>query len=48
VGASLPEMPVLLTPDVYVPLPLEATYRSAWEAVPDFWREVLQGPSGPE
>jgi hypothetical protein len=42
VGASLPEMPVFLTPDVYVPLPLEATYRSAWDAVPSFWRDVLE------
>ena len=24
-------MPLFLTPEVYVPLPLEATYQSAWE-----------------
>jgi hypothetical protein len=41
VGAPVPEMPLFLTPDVYIPLPLEATYRSAWEAVPSFWRGVL-------
>jgi hypothetical protein len=44
VGAVLPEMPLFLTPEVYVPLPLEATYRSAWEAVPTFWRDVITSP----
>ncbi len=34
VGSTLPEMPLFLTTDIYVPLPLEATYQSAWEAVP--------------
>ena len=31
---------------VYVPVPLEATYRAAWEAVPDFLRDVLTAPPG--
>jgi hypothetical protein len=31
-----------LTPDHYVLVPLEATYRIAWEAVPRRWREVLE------
>ena len=44
VGLSLPEMPLFLTPEVYVPLPLEATYQSAWEAVPSFWRDVITSP----
>jgi hypothetical protein len=43
VGAVLPDMPLFLTPDVYIPVPLEATYQSAWEAVPSFWRDVLTG-----
>jgi Protein of unknown function (DUF4058) len=47
VGASLPEMPLFLTPDVYVPVPLEATYQSTWEALPAFWRSVLENRSGP-
>jgi hypothetical protein len=38
-------MPVILAPDTYVPLPLEATYQSAWEAVPSFWRDVVQRPA---
>ena len=47
VGASLPEMPLFLTPEVYTPVPLEATYQSAWEAVPSFWRNVLTGNATP-
>jgi hypothetical protein len=43
VGLVLAEMPLFLTPDVYVPVPLEVTYQSAWEAVPAFWRDVLSG-----
>ena len=48
VGALLREMPLFLTPDHYVPLPLEGTYQSAWEAVPSFWRDVLTAPVSPE
>jgi len=44
VGSSLVEMPLFLTPEVYIPLPLEATYHSAWEAVPSYWRDVLTAP----
>lgn len=36
VGDALPDMPLFLTPGVYVPVPLEATYQSAREAVPAF------------
>ena len=42
VGDVLPEMPLFLDPDTYVLVPLEATYRSAWEAVPLLWRDVLE------
>jgi len=42
VGAPLPDMALFLTPDVYVLVPLEKTYRSAWEAVPAFWQKVLE------
>jgi tetratricopeptide (TPR) repeat protein len=41
------DMPLFLTPGVYVPVPLEKTYQSAWEAVPSFWRDVLTGPIPP-
>ena len=49
VGDALPTMPLFLTPDVYVDVPLEATYQSAWEGMPAFWRDVLTGaPRPPE
>ena len=47
VGDGLPDMPLFLSPEIYVPVPLETTYVSAWEAVPDVWREViLSGAQG--
>ncbi|HJT76858.1 MAG TPA: DUF4058 domain-containing protein [Gemmataceae bacterium] len=46
VGDTLPDMPLFLEPGFYVPVPLEATYRAAWDAVPKRWREVLE-PHGP-
>ena len=45
VSSALPELPLFLTPDEYVPLPLEATYQSAWGPVPAFWRAVLERPA---
>lgn len=47
VGDRLPEMPLFLTPDVYIPTPLEATYCSAWDVFPSFWRDVLASSSPP-
>jgi hypothetical protein len=41
VGQTLPAMPLFLSPDVYVPVPLEATYQAAWADVPSFWQDVL-------
>jgi len=41
VGSIMCDMPLFLTPEVYIPLPMEQTYQSAWEAVPTFWRDVL-------
>jgi hypothetical protein len=41
VGDPLPEMPIFLSPEIYVPVPLEATYSAAWEAVPSVWKEVI-------
>ena len=45
VGDSLPEMPLFLTSEVYVPVSLEATYQAAWNEFPSVWREVLIGPA---
>lgn len=43
VGETLLDMPLFLTPDTYIPVPLESTYQTAWNAVPKFWRDVLEG-----
>ncbi len=39
----LPDMPIFLTPDCYVNVPLEATYLEAWGGMPAFWRNVVLG-----
>jgi hypothetical protein len=44
VGEALPAMPLFLEPEVYVDVPLEATYTAAWEAVPIRWRRVIETP----
>ena len=44
VGDRLPDMPLFLTADVYVPVPLESSYQSAWDGVPAVWRQVLEPP----
>lgn len=44
VGDPLPEMPLFLEPGGCVEVPLEDSYRSAWEAVPRRWRTVLEPP----
>jgi hypothetical protein len=40
VGDVLPDMPIFLDPDHYVPCPLEATYLASWEDFP----QALKGP----
>jgi hypothetical protein len=41
----MPEMPLFLTPDLHVNVPLEATYQLAYQGMPAFWRAVLEGRS---
>lgn len=43
IGDSLPDMPLFLTPEHYINVPLEATYMAAWKGVPQRWKEVLEG-----
>lgn len=45
VGDVLPDMPLFLRPGVHVPVPLEETYQTAWQNVPQRWRQVLESPS---
>ncbi len=40
VGDDLPEMPIFLTPDRYVPCPLDASYQVSWGVFP----KALKGP----
>lgn len=47
VGDVVPQMPLFLTPEMYVYVPLEATYQSAWEGLPAYWRGVLTGAAQP-
>lgn len=42
VGRELIDMPLFLTSDLYVNVPLEATYRAAYRGVPRRWRDVLE------
>jgi hypothetical protein len=41
VGQELPAMPLFLEKEFCVEVPLEATYRAAWEGTPAIYREVL-------
>jgi uncharacterized protein DUF4058 len=40
-GDPLPRMPLYLEPDLYVLVPLEETYQTAFSAMPHRWRRVL-------
>ncbi len=42
VGETIPEMPLFLTRENYVRVPLEAAYLAAWEDVPPQYQEVLR------
>lgn len=43
VGTALEEMPLFLSRERYVKVPLEATYQAAYAGMPEFWRGVLEG-----
>jgi hypothetical protein len=47
VSDELPDLPLFLTSDVCVPLPLDATYQAAYRTAPAFWRDVLEGRRAP-
>ena len=42
VGDPLPDMPIYLDPDAYVPVPLEATYLAAWANCAEDFREEVE------
>ncbi len=35
IGESMPDMPLFLTPEIHVRIPLETTYHSTWTALPE-------------
>lgn len=41
-GDDLPDMPIFLRPDIYVPAPLEATYQTAWRHFPRALKGLLE------
>jgi hypothetical protein len=45
VGDRLPDMPIFLTPDHYVPCPLEASYQVTWGVFPVALKRPLEIPS---
>ena len=47
VGDEMPGLPLFLTAERYINLPLEPTYATAWSGVPAFWREVIEGTRQP-
>jgi hypothetical protein len=47
VGRVLVDMPLFLDPEVYVNVPLEATYQGAYRGVPRRWRQVLEAATPP-
>jgi hypothetical protein len=48
VGRELSDMPLFLTAETYINVPLELMYRGAYRGVPRKWREVLEAPDAPE
>lgn len=45
VGEPIPEMPLFLTKENYVRVPLEAAYMAAWEDVPPQYQQILLASS---
>ena len=46
VGQVMIDMPLFLEPEIYINVPLEATYQAAFRGVPRRWREPLERPTG--
>jgi hypothetical protein len=43
VGDALPEMAVFLEPEQYINVPMEPTYQAAYEGLPRYYRNILEG-----
>lgn len=44
VGDALPDVPIFLTEERYVPCPLEATYAQSWAVFPQALKAPLETP----
>jgi hypothetical protein len=44
---TLPDMPLFLKLEIYVPTPLEATYQTTWNLFPAALKGLLEGPRRP-
>lgn len=44
-GRALIDMPLFLTPEMYINVPLEETYAAAYRGVPRKWKAVLDAPA---
>ncbi len=42
VGDVLPTMPLFLKPDLYVPVPLETSYQTSWNAIPEALKDEFR------
>jgi hypothetical protein len=47
VGDPLPDLPIFLTDDDYIPAPLEETYQASWAAFPADFKSLLEGEPSP-
>jgi hypothetical protein len=45
VNDALPDMPLFLKPEFYVPAPLEGTYQTTWAVFPGALKGLLEGPT---
>jgi hypothetical protein len=45
IGDTLPDRPIFLQPDVYVPAPLEETYAATWHHFPAPMKRWLEAPN---
>lgn len=48
VGDLLPDMPLILTSDLHVMVPLEPTYQATWDASPEAYRRAVETGVMPE
>ncbi len=47
VGDALPDVPLFLQPQYYVPAPLESTYQATWSLFPAPLKPLLESPTPP-